>query len=185
MSRGTRRIWTGPAAIAICALFGPMASPEALAMPLAPGAVVRPFEARDTDGHDVRVGFLPGTATVLLFFLSGCSDCHDMLPEWNYAYDRRAANVRVLGVILDQEPPGFWKVMRLRFPVVRASSVSALRDLHPTRVPLTMRLRAGGTIEDLVVGLASRARLGSLFAPASGTRPISAQSPSTLLLVHD
>jgi hypothetical protein len=128
-----------------------------------PGQTIPTFGALDTDGNPVEVSFPDGSTTVLLFFASGCSTCHDTIPEWNHAYDRKPARTRVLGIILDQEPPGFWQVMKVRFPVVRAPD--SIRKLHLGQVPATLRVGAGGRIHDAVSGIVGRARLAELFMP--------------------
>src|SRR5512144_1893203 len=81
--------------------------------PAAPskGDVVPSFESLGIDGQAHKVSFPKGSRTVLLFFLSSCPHCHKMIPEWNRAYDRRPKGLDVVGIIMDQEPPGFWQTM--------------------------------------------------------------------------
>jgi thiol-disulfide isomerase/thioredoxin len=129
------------------------------------GDVVPVFETMGIDGQPRKVDFPEGSKTVLLFFNSGCPNCHRMIPEWNRAYERRPEGLTVLGVIVDQEPPGFWSTMSIAFPVVRAPGRQFLRGLNVNRVPLTLRVVGGGTVEDLVVGVIDPIRLGELFKP--------------------
>jgi hypothetical protein len=117
------------------------------------------------DGQPQKVEFPDGSKTVLLFFLSGCPSCHKMIPRWNRAYERRPEGLRVLGVIMDREPPGFWSTMAIAFPVVRSPGRQFLRGLNVNRAPLTLRVNGGGTVEDLALGLTDPIRLGELFKP--------------------
>jgi len=135
--------------------------------PMAPskGDVIPVFETLGVDGKPAKVDFPRGSKTVLLFFLSGCPTCHKMIPEWNRAYERRAKNLKVVGVIMDQEPPGFWGTIPIAFPVLRSPGREFLTSLHVNRAPLTLRVGAGGQIDDLALGLVDPIRLGELFAP--------------------
>jgi hypothetical protein len=129
------------------------------------GDLVPAFETLGVDGKAARVDFPKGSKTVLLFFLSGCPSCHKMIPEWNRAFERQPKGVRIIGVIMDQEPPGFWGTLPIRFPVLRAPGQPFLRSLNVNRAPLTLRVGEGGRVEDLVMGVTDPIRLGELFAP--------------------
>jgi thiol-disulfide isomerase/thioredoxin len=129
------------------------------------GDVVPVFETMGIDGQPQKVEFPEGSKTVLLFFLSSCPSCHKMIPEWNRAYERRPEGLTVLGVIMDQEPPGFWSTRSIAFPVVRAPGRQFLRGLNVNRAPLTLRVIGGGTVEDLALGVTDPIRLGELFKP--------------------
>jgi thiol-disulfide isomerase/thioredoxin len=135
--------------------------------PLTPakGDVVPAFETLGIDGKPAKVDFPTGTKTVLLFFLSGCPTCHKMIPEWNRAYERRAKSLNVIGVIMDQEPPGFWGSMPISFPVLRSPGRAFLTGLNVNRAPLTLRVGSGGQVDDLALGIVDPIRLGELFAP--------------------
>jgi thiol-disulfide isomerase/thioredoxin len=154
--------------------------------PLTPskGDVVPAFETMRVDGKVEKVDFPKGSRTVLLFFTSGCPHCHKMIPEWNRIYERQPKNLRILGIILDQEPPSFWSTMPVSFPVLRSPGREFLRSLNVNRVPLTLRVGEGGKVEDLglgevcsggAAGMAGSScldpiRLGQLFAP--GPSPV-------------
>jgi peroxiredoxin len=129
------------------------------------GDVMKAFETTRIDGQAQQVSFPRGSKTVLLFFLSGCPVCHKMIPEWNRAYERRPKQLRVIGVLMDQEPPDFWSSVSIQFPVVRAPGREFLRSLHVNRAPLTLRVVEGGKVEDLGLGLIDPIRLGELFRP--------------------
>jgi thiol-disulfide isomerase/thioredoxin len=163
MIRQPFRAHRAAVALAVVALAGPaLAAP-----PPAPakGDVVPVFETAGIDGQPQKIEFPKGSKTVLLFFLSGCPSCHKMIPEWNRAYERRAKGLTVVGVIMDQEPPGFWETRSIAFPVVRAPGRRFLRDLNVNRAPLALRVAAGGTIEDLTLGVTDPIRLGEIFKP--------------------
>ena len=136
-------------------------SPAPSPAQLAPGDVIPAFDAEGVDGvtHHVTFGKQP---TILLFFLSSCPHCHKQIPEWNRAFERRPPGVNVLGVMLDHEPPGFFVALPVSFPVVRIPREFSNR-LKIARVPLTVRVGAGGKVEDVGSGPTDPIRLGELF----------------------
>jgi thiol-disulfide isomerase/thioredoxin len=146
------------ASISLAQTASPPAAPEK-------GDVVPAFETLAVDGKPSKLDFPRGSRTVLLFFLSSCPVCHKMIPEWNSAYERRPRDLKVVGVILDQEPPGFFATLSIVFPVVRSPGREFLRELNVNRVPLTLRVGEGGRIEDLALGMVEPIRLGELFKP--------------------
>ena len=152
---------------ALVALSAARVSAQAGSPPMSPskGDVIPAFETLGVDGKPAKIDFPKGTKTVLLFFLSGCPTCHKMIPEWNKAFERKAKDLKVVGVIMDQEPPGFWGTMPIAFPVIRSPGRTFLSGLNVNRAPLTLRVGAGGTIDDLALGLVDPIRLGQLFAP--------------------
>jgi redoxin len=128
---------------------------------LKPGDVVPPFEATGIDGavRDVKYK----TTTVLIFFLSSCPVCHKMIPEWNEAFDRKPAGVDVVAVLMDREPPGFFAVTPVRFPVVRSPSREFGRIFKVAKVPITLRVAPGGKVEDVAMGVIDPIRVGEFF----------------------
>jgi peroxiredoxin len=165
-----------PLALATLAAFL-LATGEAAAQAAAPpgvpptspskGDVVPAFETLGVEGKPAKVDFPKGSKTVLLFFLSGCPSCHKMIPEWNRAYERRAKDLKVVGVIMDpdQAPPTFFSAMAISFPVLRSPGQAFLRSLNVNRAPLTLRVGEGGKVEDLGLGVIDPIRLGELFKP--------------------
>jgi hypothetical protein len=155
------------AAVLLVAVSSAAQTQTAAPPPAAPskGDVVPSFESLGVDGQAHKVSFPKGSRTVLLFFLSSCPHCHKMIPEWNRAYERRPKGLTVLGVIMDQEPPGFWSTMPVEFPVVRAPGREFLRQLNVNRAPLAVRVAEGGRIEDLAPGETDLIRLGEIFKP--------------------
>ena len=111
------------------------------------------------------LGIFLGILTVLLFFLSSCPTCHRMLPEWNRAFERRPRGLNVVAVMLDREPPGWFTVNPVAFPVVRSPGREFLDAYRVHRVPVTVRVGAGGKVTDVGRGLLDPIRLGELFRP--------------------
>lgn len=125
------------------------------------GETIPPFEATGINGEIREVKYK--TPTVLLFFLSSCPVCHQMIPEWNQAFDRKPDGLEVVGVLMDREPPGFFGVTPVRFPVVRSPSREFGRIFKVARVPITLRVAAGGKVEDVALGILDPIRVGELF----------------------
>jgi len=132
---------------------------------VAPGYLVPQFTAQAVDGSMRQVVYPKGSATVLLFFLSSCPTCHRMLPEWNRAYQRRPKNVNVVGVLLDRAPAGFFEAYPVAFPVVQSPSRDFLQAYKVTRTPTTIRVAAGGKVENHGVGILDPITLGEYFRP--------------------
>jgi hypothetical protein len=129
------------------------------------GEVVPPFSADTIDGSRRDVTYPKGSTTVLVFFLSSCPTCHRMLPEWNRAFARRPKGLNVVGVLLDREPPGWFAVNPVAFPVVRSPGREFLSTYKIQRVPVTLRIGAGGRVQDVGQGMLDPIRLGELFRP--------------------
>jgi peroxiredoxin len=139
------------------------AQPDAAPQTPALGDTIPAFDAQRIDGSMQHVAFPKGQSTVLLFFLSGCPTCHKMIPEWNRSYERRPAGLTVIGVIMDQEPLGFFDAMHVSFPVVRSPGREFLKSLKVNRAPVTLRVAPGGKVDDVALGLVDPIRLGELF----------------------
>jgi thiol-disulfide isomerase/thioredoxin len=148
---------------------GTAASPQASPPPpLRTGDVVPAFAAEGVDGVVRRVDYSAAPATVLLFFNSGCPKCQRMIPVWNRAYEQRPRGVEVYGVMLDQEPPGFFTRVAVSFPVLRGGRTPAERKalvdgFKVHGVPLTLRVLRGGRVDDVAEGVIDPIRLGSFF----------------------
>lgn len=129
------------------------------------GDIVPAFDAEALVGGVQRVDFPKGSHTVLVFFTSSCSVCHRMIPEWNRAFERRPGTLKVVGVLLDREPPGFFLLTPVAFPVVRSPGREFLQKHKIQRVPVTVRVGPGGKVEDVAVGIVDPIRLGEIFRP--------------------
>jgi thiol-disulfide isomerase/thioredoxin len=158
------------AALSFLAFAGSLASsrgetPGAPPLAPSPGEVIQAFDAQRIDGTTAHIAFPKGSRTVLLFFLSGCPTCHKMIPEWNRAYERRPKDLTVIGIVMDQEPLGFFDAFPIKFPVVRPPGRDFLKQLKVNRAPTTLRVAPGGVIDDVGLGLLDPIRLGELFKP--------------------
>jgi thiol-disulfide isomerase/thioredoxin len=140
-------------------------SPESLGDFLKPGDTVSAFEANGIDGVTRRIEYPKKTVTILIFFSSGCPHCHHMIPLWNDRFRRRPANVAMIGIMVDKEPPGFFEQMPILFPVMRMPSRNLQTDYKVARVPLMLRIAPGGVVEDVGVGLLDPIRLGQIVRP--------------------
>ena len=142
---------------------GPAATPPAPV--LAVGDTLPAFDAEGLDGAAQHMDYKKGSASVLLFFLSGCPTCHKMIPEWNRMYERRPKGLEVKGILLDREPPGFFMATPVSFPVLRGPGGEFNRTFKISRVPMTVRIGPGGKVQDVGFGLLDPIRLGEIFRP--------------------
>ena len=165
------RLGTAAGALLLCLVSPAWAQappgPPLTAPPAAPsiGDVIPAFDAQAIDGRPQHVAFPKGSGTVLVFFLSGCPSCHKMIPEWNSAFARKPKRLRMIGVLMDQEPPGFFAATPIAFPVVRTPGPEFLKRLNVNRAPVTLRVAEGGKVEDAALGLIDPIRLGEFFHP--------------------
>jgi hypothetical protein len=140
-------------------------SPAAPQPGLHVGDTVPAFKAQGLDGATRSVDYPKGTTTMVVFFLSSCPTCHKMIPLWNGAFARRPKNMAMVGIMLDQAPPGFFDVNPTAFPVVRSPGKELTDAFKMTRVPYTVRVGPGGRVEGAAVGLLDGIRMGELFRP--------------------
>jgi hypothetical protein len=163
--QGWKSAWRASALLLLaCALPAAGAdTPDAAPTPvlLKPGETVPPFEATGINGEIREIKYKG--PTVLMFFLSSCPVCHKMIPEWNQAFERKPAGLEVVAVLMDREPPGFFAVTPVQFPVVRAPSREFGKIFKVARVPITLRVAAGGKVEDVGLGILDPIRLGEFF----------------------
>lgn len=132
---------------------------------LGPGDVVPVFQAQGVDGVVRNVDFPKDSTTVLLFFLSSCPTCHKMLPVWSEAYLKKPKGLTVFGVMLDREPPGFFNIAPVTFPVLRSPGSSLNKAFKINHVPMTIRVGPHGKVEAAAEGVLDPIRLGQLFRP--------------------
>ena len=158
------------AAFTATLLHSPYAAAQAAAPPVAEpilriGDTVPPFHATGLDGAVKSIDYPKGTTTLVVFFLSGCPTCHKMLPLWNEAFASRPKNMAMVGVMLDQAPPGFVEAAQIAFPVFRSPGKEVLDAFKLKRVPYTVRVAPGGRVEGADLGLLDGIRMGELFRP--------------------
>jgi thiol-disulfide isomerase/thioredoxin len=153
---------------AAMALVAALAVPASAAEPVGTmvrGDTVAEFDALAVDGVSKHIAYPKDSATVIVFFLSGCPTCHKMIPQWNRAYERRPGKLNVIGVLMDREPPGFFDAIHIAFPVVRSPGRDFLQLWKVNRAPMTVRVGPGGTVQDVEVGIVDPIRLGEIFRP--------------------
>lgn len=136
---------------------------------LAAGDPVPAFEAEGLNGMTYKVEFpKDGPTTVLLVFLASCPTCKSMLPRWSEAFEKKPEDLKVQAIMLDQAPPGFFAFHKVSFPVLRAIDRREVsRQLRVNRVPMTVRIKPGGVVEDVSEGSVEAERLAQLFRPAA------------------
>jgi len=117
------------------------------------------------DERSRTVDYPKGHATVLLLFLPDCSHCHKMIPEWNREFGRKPPSVDVVGLMMGPEPPGFFQVFPIAFPVLRYSGRDAQSAFKLTKVPMMVRVGPGGVVQDVAHGVIDPIRLGEIFKP--------------------
>jgi len=116
-------------------------------------------------GQVRAVDYARSKATVLLFFMPDCPHCHKMIPEWNRAFERKPAGIEIVGLMLGQEPPGFFDLFPVKFPVLRYDGRDAAAHFKLHQVPLMVRVGKAGLVEDVAQGVIDPIRVGEIFRP--------------------
>ncbi len=116
-------------------------------------------------GQVRSVDYAKAKATVLLFFMPDCPHCHKMIPEWNRAFERKPAGIEIVGLMLGQEPPGFFELFPVKFPVLRYDGRDAAAYFKLHTVPLMVRVGKTGLVEDVAQGVTDPIRVGEIFRP--------------------
>jgi thiol-disulfide isomerase/thioredoxin len=130
----------------------------------APGEQIKDFSVQTLTGSTQPVVISKTQPTVILFFSSGCPVCRRMLPIWNEQLTKKPKNLTVLGLLTDREPPEFFNMFPVSFPVVRASR-ELMASFKVARVPMTIRIKPGGIVESTAVGILDPIKLGEMFRP--------------------
>ncbi len=133
-------------------------------MGLTPGTPAPDFRVQSLVGTLAPLQYADGAPTVLLFFLSSCPHCKHLIPLWNRAYEKRGSGVKVVGVMLDREPPGFFQLVPISFPVVHGADPREIgRLFRIAMVPMTVRVGPNRVIESVDVGDVGEAKLAEIF----------------------
>ena len=132
------------------------------------GDTLPSFETQGLNGVNYTIEFpKDGPTTVLLVFLASCQHCRAMLPVWSVAFDKKPESLKVQAIMLDAAPPGFFAFHKVSFPVLRAlDRRDVSRILKANRVPMTVRIKPGGVVEDVGQGPLDEERLSQLFRAA-------------------
>ena len=112
---------------------------------------------------EIEALFLAGADVFRLNFSHGSHEDHAARYETIRAVE--ADTKRPIGVLMDREPPGFFAVTPVSFPVVRAPSREFGRIYKVERVPLTVRIAPGGKVQGIAHGPLDAITLGELFRP--------------------
>jgi thiol-disulfide isomerase/thioredoxin len=130
----------------------------------APGEQLQDFTVQTLTGSTQPVAFSKTQPTVIMFFSSGCPVCRRMLPIWNEQLTKKPKNLTVLALLTDREPPEFFNMFPVTFPVARASR-ELMERFKVARVPMTIRVKPGGIVESTAVGILDPIKLGEMFRP--------------------
>ena len=157
--------------VSCTALFAQAQAPAPSPPPaLAIGDTLSSFEAQGLNGVNYTIEFpKTGPTTVLLVFLASCPHCRAMLPVWSGAFDKKPESLKVQAIMLDAAPPGFFAFHKVSFPVLRALDRRDVSlKLKVSRVPMTVRIKPGGVVEDVGQGELDEGRVSQLFRGAQG-----------------
>lgn len=152
--------------VACTALFAQAQEPAPSPPPaLAVGDSLSSFEAQGLNGVNYTIEFpKDGPTTVLLVFLASCPHCQAMLPVWSGAFDKKPESLKVQAIMLDAAPPGYFAFHKVSFPVLRAiDRRDVSQKLKVNRVPMTVRIKPGGVVEDVGQGELDEGRVSQLF----------------------
>lgn len=86
---------------------------EALVPSRGAEAPAPPLDGTSLDGDGVRIGFAPGSETLVAFLTSGCSVCRELWGELGGAAQGPLESVRVVVVAKDRELESLSKLRRL------------------------------------------------------------------------
>jgi hypothetical protein len=163
MSMKRLRPWA--LAVVLVSTLLPASTPAEEAGPaLKPGDKVPIVSApAASDGKLVTVDYTKSKATLLLLFVPDCPHCQKMLPEWSRAFGRKPAGLNVVGLMLGDEPPGFFGVFPIPFPVVRYPGADARTYFKMQKVPMMVRVGPNGLVTDVVHGVIDPIRVGEFF----------------------
>ncbi|HET7292382.1 MAG TPA: redoxin family protein [Vicinamibacteria bacterium] len=164
-----------PMALALALAASGSAAPAPAQEPAPPHALVAgdtlpAFEAEGLNGVTYTIDFPKnGPTTVLLVFLASCPHCRAMLPVWSQAFDKKPDGLKVQAIMLDRAPPGFFSFHKVSFPVLMAlDRRDVSQKLKANRVPMTVRVKPGGIVEDVGQGELDAERLSQLFKASRG-----------------
>lgn len=125
------------------------------------------------DGRPVRLrAAVAGTPTVVALWASWCAPCREELPAFQALHADGGDRVRLLGV-LTKDPSDAWastlNETGVRFPSLRDDRGELLSSQRAVGLPLTLFVRADGTVAHRYVGPPlNRAALDDLVAEHLG-----------------
>ena len=136
---------------------------------LKPGEQALEFEAERLDGGSERIDYpLDGPKTYLFLMSPTCGKCARTVPKWNRMASQLEGRARVLGIVLGsyQTEQRLLEKKVLAFPAVRFPSKEILNAYKVKKVPQTLVVAPGGTVEESVMGALNDQQVEELVALA-------------------
>ena len=120
------------------------------------------------DGQPFDLAELRGSPVVINFFASWCSPCNSEAPDL-VAFSAAHPEAQVVGVAVNDEradTEAFVRKYGITYPVVFDPDGGSGNDWGVTGIPTTFFLDAQGTVQDTIVGAASREQFEAALASA-------------------
>lgn len=143
------------------------------------GDLAPDFNLPDVNGHQVRLGDLRGSDTLLLFWNTGCGFCQQMLDEFKAWEDIRPADSPRI-VVFSSGPLTDIRALGLRSTVVPDPDFTYGPRLGANGTPMAVLLDAGGRVSsNVAAGAPAVMALARGQAPANPADlvPLQAQAP--------
>ncbi len=134
---------------------------------LKPGEQAVAFEAERLGGGSERIDYPPDGPKTYLFQMSlTCGSCARTVPKWNRMALELEGRARVLGIVLGsyQREQELLEKKKLTFPAVRFPSREIMNAYKANKVPQTIVVAPGGTVEENVMGELSDQQVEELVA---------------------
>ena len=120
------------------------------------------------DGQPFDLMKLRGKPVVINFFASWCPPCNSEAPDL-VAFSAAHPETQVVGVAVNDEradTEAFVRKYGITYPVVYDPDGGSGNDWGVTGIPTTFFLDAQGTVQDTIVGAASREQFEAALASA-------------------
>lgn len=137
---------------------------------LRPGDEVVAFEAERLEGGTERIEYPADGPKTYLFVLSlTCGTCAKTIPKWNRLAQELDGSARVFGIVLGsyQREQQLLKEKGLAFPAIRFPSKEIMQQYKASKVPQTILVAPGGTVESNRIGELTDDDVDELLARAA------------------